>query len=232
MSLFKTFNKLKRYVMYKETAYKTLEKISEIADDNERKEALRTACLQDNNLAIVIQRTYHPNYSFDLPYGPISETARKSNHDEAGVFYQSLRRWYVFRQSNQTEEQIELKPHIREQQFIDLYESVASDDADLLVAVKDKKLPWDSLDVNFVVDAIPELFPDSFRPGDQVKVNQKSDDKNKAVARPETTKKDQCLWIMQNNLGLTRKEYIELFEKIGVSKTTGSLYYQSLKSKV
>lgn len=221
------------------TAYEILEQIANIADPIERKNTLRTVLSNNNALAIVVQRTYHPDYKFDIPEGPLpAEIAKKSGHDEPGPFLQSLRRWYTCLDNFQ------LPKHKKEAHFIDIYESVASKDADLLIAVKDKKLPWETLDAAFVVDAVPELFPSSFR--DQVSgyvappADQTAPTSVPAV-KPESkpvansggkSKKQICKEIMQANPGLARKDYIALFEAQGVSKSTAGLYYQQLKDEV
>lgn len=232
-------------MMYKETAYKVFDKIASIEDIEERRVALRHALLNDNVLAIIVQRTYHPNYNFALPEGK-PNNIKYSNHDEAGPLYQSIKKWDVFRIPEEAPMYANMKSHIRELQFINLLESVAADDVELLIGVKDKKLPWDSLSAEFVADAIPELFPPGFRPSakkeyDIIKTTmvqpQQTDtiiDSHSVQTQIPTsrTAKEQCLWIMQNNPGLNRKDYIELFERIGIKKATAGLYYQELKKKI
>lgn len=232
-------------MLRKETTFNKLKVIADIEDAVSRKEALRQALISDNVLAIVVQRTYHPNYNFDLPKESIPTTVRKSNHDEPGPFLQSLKKWDILRVAEEVPYNSGIARHIKETQFANLYEAVASEDADLLVGVKDKKLPWDSLNVEFVVDAIPELFPDSFRPNTTDKVDAKPVDKvvTTTEAAPASefeiqldpskgSTKQQCLWIMQNNPGLKRKEYLELFKKLGIKQATAAIYYQDLKDKV
>lgn len=238
---------------YRETAYSTLKKINDIQDYEQRKHALRQELIQNNVLAIVVQRTYHPNYNFTLPVGPLpNEVAKKSNHNEAGPFYNSLKKWYIFRPENECVEAAGIKQTIKEAQFIDLYESVATDDADLLIGVKDKKLPFDNLSAEFVTEAIPELFPEGFQPVVREEVENipvktfPADTTMDTILKTQRelvaeykldyttdprSKKEICLDIMQRNPDLTRKEYLKLFEEVGVAKTTGALYYQTLKNK-
>lgn len=208
----------------RETAYATLERIASIEDDNERSQVLRDTLLNNNALAIVIQRVYHPNYNFDLPEGELPESiAAKSGHEEFGPFYSSIKKWDKFRVDDEV-----ASPHIsktnKENQFISLYEGVASSDADLLIAVKDKKLPWETLSKEFVVAALPELFPVSA-----------STERVEAVAQANSTstesKKETCRRIMQENPNLARKDYLKLFEELGIAPSTGALYYQTLKKE-
>lgn len=236
----------------RETAYKTLERIALVEDDGHRRVALREALLENNNLAIIVQRCYHPNYNFSLPLGPLPDNvARKSHHDEAGPFYTSLRKWDVFRIPEEIPANANIKKHVIESQFIDLYEAISTGDAELLIGIKDKKLPWDTLNATFVVNAVPELFPPSFRPSETGRVIQtvlvpKSEnipvttlitqadalDEFKPEPIVGSSKKDTCRKIMENNPGLARKDYLKLFEAQGVSLATGGLYYQELKKKI
>lgn len=224
--------------MIRETAYESLERVAKIKDLDQRKKAFRDLLISNNSLAIVVQRTYHPEYNFILPKGDLPDTiAKKSNHDEGGPFYQSMRKWDIFRPVSEVPTNANLKKHVVESQFVDLYEAVSTLDSDLLIAVKDKKLPWASLDAEFVVQTIPELFPAGFRPGDKTRGNINHDEGTTIRPTnmdkiPTQSKREQCLWIIQSNPGLKRKEYIELFERIGVSKSTAGLYYQQLKDLV
>lgn len=266
--------------MIKETAYETLENIAKIADREKRKATLRAVLENNNALAIIVQRTYHPRYNFDLPVGPLpSDIAKKSGHDEAGPMYNNLRRWDILRSAEEQPTNAGIMQSKREEQFISLYEAVASKDADLLIAVKDKELPWPTLDCEFVVDAVPELFPESFRSAGKRK------DPEKVVPTKNTTaistediaqaqqfvldhhadefgntterkteldghtlvqydegqqppqpvaaksKRQLCQEIIEGNPGLARKDYLALFEAVGVKGATASLYYQQLKSK-
>lgn len=223
----------------RETAYKSLERIANIEDPSARKAALRKELSENHNLAIFVQRCYHPNYNFNLPKGDLPDSiAKKSNHDDYGMFYRNMKRWEIFRLPEEVPLNGQIKKHVVEQQFIDLYEAVSSDDADLLIAVKDKKLPWDTLSCEFVVDAVPELFPESFRATfkDENVVPQATSN-NHAVAvvsQPENKKSKRQIAkeIMQSNRGLARKDYIRLFEDVGISKVTAGQYYQQLKDEV
>lgn len=47
----------------------------------------------------------------------------------------------------------------KENNFAGLACDVAGRDFDLLVAMKDKKLPWKTLNKGFCLKALPELFP-------------------------------------------------------------------------
>lgn len=215
--------------MRRETTYQKLATVADIKDYDQRKAALRELATADNVVAIVVQRCYHPNYNWSLPKGPMPEPIfKKSGHSEPGPFLQSIKKWNVYRIPEEDPFNSNIKKGVIEMQFMTLYEAVASDDADLLVAVKDKQLPWETLNLDFVVDALPELFPPSFRKEDTEKANDPV-----ITTKTKGSKKDQCVEIMQNNPGLSRKDYLELFiTQLEMKKSTASMYYQELKDKV
>lgn len=212
--------------MNKETSYETLKRVSDIVDYKERQKAF-VACLQQNpHLAVVVHRTYHPGYNWDLPEGEIPGS-RASNHDEAGPFLQCIRSMDRFRITSESIQYKHLSQKLKLEQYITLYESVSTGDALLLNGIKDKKLPFDNLDLEFVVDTLPHLFPPSFRK--QVKIQ---DNKEPSQEPTSKSKVEICREIMQNNPGLTRKEHLALFEEQGISKVTGVQYYQRIKKEI
>lgn len=213
--------------MRKETAYATLKRIASIEDEDQRKSTLRNECANNNLLAIILQRCYHPNYNFNLPKGPIPPNiAKKSNHDEMGSFYRNLRRWDLFRIPNEVPSNSNLKSNVVEAQFIDLYESVASDDADLLVAIKDKELPWPELNKEFVTASLPELFPSSFR----MENTQTSTITVTQNTKPEKSKREICNETFRSDPNITRGEFIKKVQALAdISKTTASQYFYEFK---
>jgi hypothetical protein len=52
-----------------------------------------------------------------------------------------------------------LKPLKRETMFVEFLESLAPKDAELILAIKDKKLPFKGITEDIVREAFPELFP-------------------------------------------------------------------------
>lgn len=182
----------------KKTIYSALKEVADIVDVDQRKKVFRDLLQSDNTIAIIVQRTYHPNYNFNLPEGPLPESiAKKSNHDEKGPLYNSIRKWDIFRVPSEVPFNSNYKKRVVEQQFISLYEAVASDDAELLIGIKDKKLPWETLSVDFVVEAIPELFPPSFRPEEAVR---KVEEKVESVVNVKEVNKDILKQIQERYL--------------------------------
>lgn len=128
-----------------------LKKCSEFKKKEERVEALRVNC--NEACKIVLQYMFHPEVKFVLPEGkpPFSY----SQFDEHNMLHSEARRLYLFIEGGGPE----MKPVKREQLFIDILQSVTPDDADLLVAMKDKKSPFKGLTKDVAYAAFPELFP-------------------------------------------------------------------------
>lgn len=217
-------NKLKNKSL---TAGEVLEEISKIEDNEERATALRTVLANNNPLAIIVQRIYHPDYVWDLPEGEVpGHLINYSGHDEPGPMYNSLRRWNNFRVGSG------LKKHLLEAQFMNLLETVSTKDVVILIAVKDKSLPWETLNRDFVVATLPELFPANFRVEGSDQATVQDTKTEEPVVSDDRPKKEICEEIMRNNPGLSRKEYIEKFMAEGVKQSTAALYYQLLKDTV
>jgi hypothetical protein len=76
--------------------------------------------------------------------------------DQEGRLYAELRRLYLFIEGGNPS----LTKVKREYLFIQLLESIDKQDAELLVAVKDKKLPYKGLTASVVKKAFPGLLPE------------------------------------------------------------------------
>lgn len=128
-----------------------LKKCSEFKKKEEKVEALRVNC--NEACKVVLQYMFHPEVKFLLPEGkpPFSY----SQFDEQNMLHSEARRLYLFVEGLSPD----MKPVKREQLFIDILQSVTPDDADLLVAMKDKKSPYKGLTKEVAYAAFPELFP-------------------------------------------------------------------------
>lgn len=69
--------------------------------------------------------------------------------------YNEMRRMYLFIEDGHPT----LKQNKREELFIELLETIDPKDAELIIAIKDKKTPWKKLARNVVVKAFPDLLP-------------------------------------------------------------------------
>lgn len=114
------------------------------------------ACLQANGgpaITTILKYAFDPNIRWLLPEGPAPYTPCEfPNLDN--MLYSEIRRLYLFVEGGNDN----LNPLKREAMFIDLLESLLPADAELVVAIKDKKLPYEGLTADTVLKAFPGLF--------------------------------------------------------------------------
>lgn len=102
----------------------------------------------------LLKYTFDPNIEFDLPPGsPPFEKNEILEEDDSGL-YQEDRRLYLFVKGGKPE----LHPIKRETLFIQVLESINPKEAELLLAVKEKKLPYKGLTKAVVQEAFPNLL--------------------------------------------------------------------------
>jgi hypothetical protein len=116
----------------------------------------RAAVLQQHNskaLQDLIQYALHPAIVWDLPEGnpPYKPCPYL---DQEGMLFKELRRLYLFVNNNGDR----LKRTKLENLFIEILESIAPKDAELLLLVKERKLPK-GLTPSVIEEAFPGLIP-------------------------------------------------------------------------
>jgi len=131
-----------------------LKEASEIKNRNDRIQFLRTHH-PNTLLKTLLKYVYDPNISFALPPGspPYKECEAVDNEN---MLYNEARRLYLFLEGGNSD----LNEIRRETLFIQLLESIDPDDAKLLIAVKDKKLPYKGITEKVVREAFPKLLPE------------------------------------------------------------------------
>lgn len=143
--------------MIRESAYQVLNRVAQIQNKQLRRDSLREVLANSQPLATLIQYAYHPDVQWDLPTGTLPDglvTRRyKHDHDDYSVMFSNIRKLPKFFVGSP------VAPDKKLELFAGLIRDVTADDADLLLAIKDKKLPWKTLNQPFVAKAIPELFP-------------------------------------------------------------------------
>jgi hypothetical protein len=102
----------------------------------------------------LLKYVYDPNIKFALPEGkPPYKPC--DNFDIENVLYTEQRRLYLFLEGGNPN----LSPLRREILFVQLLESIEPAEAELLLAVKDKKLPYKGITEKLVREAFPSLLP-------------------------------------------------------------------------
>ena len=100
----------------------------------------------------ILELTYDNRLTWALPEGnPPYEPLDKSM-DNQGMLYSEMRRMYVFLEGKANVSQAR-----REQMFVQILETVDPDDAKLLIALKNRRLPGDAS--NITKEVVIEAFP-------------------------------------------------------------------------
>ena len=133
--------------------YEFLNKVSKLKRTQEKVDALKG---QDSlPLRIILQCAFDPNVRFLLPEG---DPPYKPNElvDQQHVLIKDCDKLKYFVQGLGHDM---LKQAKREAMFVELLERVDPDDAKLLCAIKDKKMPFPGITINHVTEALPGLIP-------------------------------------------------------------------------
>ena len=117
----------------------------------------RIRMLQENNsvaLQTVLRGAFDPSIKWLLPEG---EPPYKPNDlvDQEHIFYHECRKMYLFVEGGNPD----LKQLRREALFVQLLETVSANDAKLLLAIKDKHLPYPGVTPDIIKEAFPGLLP-------------------------------------------------------------------------
>lgn len=123
-----------------------------------KKKEDKIAALKHNDsfvLRTILQAAYDPRIKFLLPSGTVPYTPNRLVDQEA-VLLRDARLLKHFVEGG-TPGLTQMK---REALYIELLENVAPADAELLVALKDKKLPYKGINVDLVREAFPGLLPE------------------------------------------------------------------------
>jgi hypothetical protein len=113
-------------------------------------------CLRANDvepIKTILRFCFDPRIKWLLPEGPAPYDPPQVAND-ASSLYAEARKLYLFVQGGNNN----LPPLKREKLFLDLLQSVTTEDAALLVSIKDKKFPFDGLTAETVQKAFPGLF--------------------------------------------------------------------------
>jgi len=107
-------------------------------------------------LRFIVQGALHPGVEWLLPKGRIDYTPASRDGDLDSKLYREYRKLYIFCKGGVDN----LDQRKRENLFKQLLESVHPDDAELLLAVKDKYLPYPGIDYELFQEAYPGILPD------------------------------------------------------------------------
>lgn len=139
----------------------TLTKASKLSKNQEKIDFLRAN--YHPALGTVVKYTLDPNVKFNLPEGAPPFKKNDIPGQETRL-YSEVRKLYLFLEGC-TKKINKIK---REALFIELLENVDPNDADLLIAMKDKKWPFKNLSIKLVKEAYPGLIEEEKEVNEQV----------------------------------------------------------------
>jgi len=136
------------------TFYEIFKEVSEQDTEEKMVEALYKHSSAE--MKFVLGYIFDPNIKWNLPDGapPYKECPEGIEND--GRLMNELRRLYLFVEGP-TEEQQNLTTVRRELLFIEILESLSPNEAKFLLAMKDKKLPFDNITKDVISKAFPKL---------------------------------------------------------------------------
>ena len=108
-------------------------------------------------LRYVLQGAYHPGVKWLIPKGEISYNPAEPNNDYDSKFYREYKKLYVFCVGGGVDDMPENK---RLRLCSQLLESIHPNDAIMVLAMKDKFLPYPGINYQLIFDAFPGMLPD------------------------------------------------------------------------
>jgi hypothetical protein len=129
-----------------------LKRIDKLKTKNEKVEALRRD--HNNALEVIIDLCFNPNIKFNLPEGKPPYKPLASANDAQSNLYSGLRRFDIYTNSGKYSNMKDLQ---REANFIQFIEGLDPDDAELVVSIKDKKMPYPTITAELFAEAWPTL---------------------------------------------------------------------------
>lgn len=140
--------------MMKLSVAEVLKKASDMTDENQRIQWLR----QNNSVALesVLRGAFDPVIKWQLPPG--APPYKPSDIvDQQHRLYTECRKLYLFIEGGNPN----LKQIRRESLFIEMLEVIDPEDAKLLIAVKEKTMPYPNITLDLVRKAFPLIISES-----------------------------------------------------------------------
>lgn len=135
----------------KKSIYNILKECSELKTPKERIDYLSR--VQTPVVKNILKYAFDPKIKFDLPEGdPPYKPCEYL--DQEGRLYSEIRKMYLFIEGGNPS----LTKFKREMLFIQFIEGLDKEDAKLILAVKDKKLPFKTITSDIAKKAFPDLF--------------------------------------------------------------------------
>lgn len=137
--------------------YEMLQDVSKQEKPNDKVAKLQEYARQATAFKIVLDLAFNPKWQWLLPPGAPPYNPSPKEADLQHVLKADARRLQYF---INTPEGNRIKPLRRETMFIELLEAVDFNDAKLLIAIKDRKLPFNGITKRLVQQAFPNETKD------------------------------------------------------------------------
>jgi len=116
--------------------------------------AEKIKCLRANQgvLKPILKYAYDPNIEWLLPEG--NPPYRANGEALPTDMYKEIRKLYIFVKGGNDN----VKPLQREALFVNILEHIPADDAELLLSIKNRKIPFKGITKKLALEAFPDLF--------------------------------------------------------------------------
>ena len=128
--------------------------VSNEPNELQRQEILASHA-QNKSMIMMLKCFYDPTILFDLPQGAPPYRALPKSTDAQGRLYREMKKLYIFEKNGVSD----IPRNKKEQVFLQIIEAVDPDDAELLIGMKDKKMPYPNLTEALVRRTFPGLLP-------------------------------------------------------------------------
>jgi hypothetical protein len=128
------------------------EEVSKIKSKNDRVDFIRKN--QNQLMKALVQCAYHPNVEWLLPEGSPVYIKNKDSYESDIVMYQELNKLYLFLKGGN----VNVTQEKRAKLFVQLLEKLHPEDAELLIAVKDRKINYPFMTSKLFQEAVPDWF--------------------------------------------------------------------------
>ena len=140
---------------YKLGVAEVLKECSEITGNGSREKKI--AYLHKHShaaLKAVLGFCYDPVVEWMLPEGKPPYRAQPKEQDLQSTLYADFRKLHIFVRSQEYHKLSKVK---RENLFVQFLESLDPDDAELIVAIKDRELPYKGITIKLIQEAFPNI---------------------------------------------------------------------------
>ena len=110
-------------------------------------------------MGIILEFTYNGLITWLLPEGDPPYKKNETPWDNQGALHHEVRRFYLFTEGD-TDAQRNLKQVRREQLFVDMLENLPAEEAQILLGMKDRRLPYKGLTKKFIMECFGGLSKD------------------------------------------------------------------------